>query len=118
MIEFLTSIAFDRWILDFLLLFPLIGAGVVAFVPVARARQTALALTTIEFIISLGLWWAFDSANPAMQFSVSAPWLAEWGIYYRVGLDGISLFMVLLSTGIMPLAVLASYHYITERERL
>ncbi|MDZ4864935.1 MAG: NADH-quinone oxidoreductase subunit M [Gemmatimonadota bacterium] len=118
MTEFLASIAYDRWILDFLLLFPLIGAGVVAFVPVAKAKQTTLALTTIEFIVSLGLWWAFDSANPGMQFSVTAPWLAEWGIYFRVGLDGISLFMVLLSTGIMPLAVLASYSYITERERL
>ena len=118
MTEFLTSIAYDRWILDFLLLLPLIGAAVVAFVPVAKAKQAALILTTIEFVVSLGLWWAFDSSNPAMQFAVSAPWLAEWGIFYRVGLDGISLFMVLLSTGIMPLAVLASYHYITERERL
>jgi NADH-quinone oxidoreductase subunit M len=52
-----------------------------------------------------------------MQFGVSIPWLPEWGITYQLGLDGISLFMVLLTTGIMPLAVLSSYHYITQRER-
>jgi NADH-quinone oxidoreductase subunit M len=51
-----------------------------------------------------------------MQFGQVIPWMPEWGISYRVGLDGISLFMVLLSTGITPLSVLGSWHYIHERE--
>jgi NADH-quinone oxidoreductase subunit M len=53
-----------------------------------------------------------------MQFQVTGPWLAQWGINYTLGLDGLSLFMVLLTTIVMPLAVLSSYKYITMRERL
>jgi len=69
-------------------------------------------------ILSLGLWWAYDPADPAMQFVISVPWLAQWGIRYAIGLDGISLFMVLLSTIIMPLAVLSGFNSITQREKL
>ena len=50
-----------------------------------------------------------------MQLVSSAPWIPRWGISYRVGIDGISLFMVLLTTAIMPLSVLASWQQI-ERE--
>jgi NADH-quinone oxidoreductase subunit M len=74
-------------------------------------------VTILEFLLSAGLWWAFDPTSGGIQFGVVAPWLPQWGINYRVGLDGISLFMVLLSTGLMPLAVLGSWKYITERER-
>ncbi len=52
-----------------------------------------------------------------MQFAASIPWMPQWGIAYRVGIDGISLFMVLLTTLTMPLCVLGSWNYITQRER-
>ena len=77
----------------------------------------ALVVTTLELILSLGLWWAFDPSQAGMQLVSSAPWIPRWGINYRVGIDGISLFMVLLTTVMMPLSVLASWTSITGRER-
>src|SRR5216110_3383449 len=51
-----------------------------------------------------------------MQFMVDLPWIPAWGIHYTVGLDGISLFLVLLTTFLMPLSILGSWSYITRRE--
>ena len=116
--EFLSQIAYDRWILNVLLVLPLLGVIPLVLAPAARARQIALWVSLLELVVSLGLWWAFDQANGGMQFTVTAPWLSAWGVEYRLGLDGVSLFMVLLTTGMMPLAVLASFSYISEREKL
>jgi NADH-quinone oxidoreductase subunit M len=74
-------------------------------------------VTLLEMILSLGLWWAFDVAQGGMQLVSSAPWIPRWGISYQVGIDGISLFMVLLTTIMMPLSVLASWTSIVRRER-
>jgi NADH-quinone oxidoreductase subunit M len=115
--EFLTSIGYGQWILNALIVLPLVGVIPMLVLPAARARVVALVVTGLELLLSLGLWWAFDPSSQAMQFGVSAPWLPQWGISYTLGLDGISLFMVLLTTAIMPLAVLSSFKYITERER-
>src|SRR4029078_4379480 len=52
-----------------------------------------------------------------MQLASSVPWIPRLGVNYAVGIDGISLFMVLLSTGLMRRAVLSSYTYITKYER-
>ena len=116
--QLLASVSYDHWILNTLLILPLVGILPILLLPPARARQVALAVTILELVLSLGLWWAFDTTTSAMQFQVSAPWLQQWGIRYAVGLDGLSLFMVLLTTLVMPLAVLSSFHYITMRERL
>ncbi|HET8650090.1 MAG TPA: NADH-quinone oxidoreductase subunit M [Gemmatimonadales bacterium] len=118
MTEFLHSIGYGHWILHALLILPLVGILPVMFGSEAMAKRVALVVTTIVFVISIGLWWAYDPAVPGMQLTFSVPWISRWGISYAVGLDGISLFMVLLSTGLMPLSVLASWHYITRRERL
>src|SRR2546430_134834 len=52
-----------------------------------------------------------------MQFQLDVPWIPDWGIHYSVGVDGISLFMVLLTTFLVPLSVLGSYRYITTHQR-
>ena len=118
MSDFLLSLAYDRWVLNALIILPLVGALAVALAPAGRARHLALGVTLAEFVVSLGLWWAFDASNALMQFEVDAPWLPQWGIRYTLGLDGISLFMVLLTTAIMPLSVLSSFRYIERREKL
>ena len=117
MTEFLASIGYERWVVSALLILPLVGALGVMFVPVRRLRDTALVFSLVEFILSLGLWWAYDPSNAAMQFTQNLPWLPDWGIWYRVGLDGISLMLVLLTTALTPLAVLSSWEYIHERQR-
>ncbi len=118
MSDFLLQIDYGSWILNTLLILPLVGVIPVVLAPANRAKHIAMAVTLIELVISLGLWWAYDPSHPGMQFAVSGTWIADWGISYSLGLDGISLFMVLLTTAITPLAVLSSFHYIGEREKL
>ncbi len=117
MTEWLTSLAYQRWAIQALLLIPLAGALVVAVAPAALAKRLALAVTLGEFVVSLGLWCLFNPDGPPMQFVSAAPWIPAWGISYRVGLDGMSLTMVLLTTLLMPLSVLGSWSGITTRER-
>jgi NADH-quinone oxidoreductase subunit M len=114
---FLASIYFDRWILHALILLPLAGIVPVLLGDEKSAKRMALVVTTLELILSLGLWWAFDPSQAGMQLVSSAPWIPRWGVSYRTGIDGISLFMVLLTTVMMPLSVLASWTSITRRER-
>jgi NADH-quinone oxidoreductase subunit M len=109
--------SYGHWVLDALLAFPLLAGLVVLVAPPAYAKRLALVGAVIEFLLSLPLWWTFDATAAGMQFAVTRPWISAWGIAYRVGLDGISLFMVLLTTFTMPLAVLGSWNYIKEKER-
>src|SRR6058998_1359660 len=107
---------YQSWVLTALLVWPLLAAVIVCFVPVRLAKHVALAATVIELGISLPLWWLFQPVA-GMQFTARLPWIPAWGISYTVGVDGISLFLVLLTTVLVPLSVLGSYTYITKRER-
>src|SRR5215212_3454923 len=117
MTQFLDSIGYGQWILHALILLPLAGVVPILLGEERSAKRMALAVTLLELVISLGLWWGFDVRNAGMQLVSSAPWIPRWGISYRVGIDGISLFMVLLTTVMMPWSVLASWSSITRRER-
>ncbi|MFQ5703030.1 MAG: NuoM family protein [Gemmatimonadales bacterium] len=114
---FLTTIDYSSWVLDVLLVIPLLAAVPVLLLPADKAKKIALVATILEFGISVPLWWTFEIGTAAWQFEHAYPWIPDWGIYYRVGLDGISLFMVLLTTFTMPLAVLGSWKYIAKQER-
>ena len=129
----LSSIGYDHWILPVLLAVPLIGAiGIwihgagsrprtataedevttgVARIP----RRLALATFAVEFILSLGLWWSFDPANTGWQAVADFRWIGAWGIRFTVGVDGIAVMMVLLTTFIMLLAVGGSWTSIRAR---
>jgi NADH-quinone oxidoreductase subunit M len=115
--DLLSAIDYARWAIPALLLLPLAGAAVVLAAPATAARRLALAFTTLEFLVSCGLWWAYDPTGDAIQLTAARPWIETWGIYYRVGVDGMSLTMVLLTTLLMPLSVLGSWSGITTRER-
>src|SRR3954465_12510862 len=117
MTQLLQTIGYDRWILHVLVLLPLAGVVPVLLGDERSAKRFALVITTLELLLSVGLWWAFDPTQGGMQLVSSAPWIPRWGISYRGGIDGISLFMVLLTTVMMPLSVLASWTSITRRER-
>jgi len=108
---------YGEWILDLLLAFPLLAALAVLLSPETVAKRVALVGTLMEFLLSVPLWWMFDPGTAAMQFQVTHPWIPGWGIMFSLGLDGISLFMVLLTTFTMPLAVLGSWNYIKEKQR-
>ena len=82
-----------------------------------NARWTALWTSLITFLISLVLWTRFDLHEPGYQFVESATWLPEYGIGYRMGVDGISVLFVLLSTALTPICILASWDSIKLRVR-
>jgi len=106
---------YARWVLTALLVWPLIAAALILALPARHAKYVALVASLVEFALSIPLWWQFVPAG-GMQFVTDAAWIAPWGIHYTVGVDGISLFMVLLTTFLMPLSVLGSWSYITKRE--
>jgi len=77
-------------------------------------RSYGLTITFIEFVLSLWLWLSFDGTNPSMQFMESLSLFSSYGINYSVGVDGISLFLVVLSTFMTFIALLGlgSTHHV------
>lgn len=83
---------------------------------VARnARYVALWTSLITFILSLFIWFGFDRGSSAFQFVEKAEWIRGYNISYHMGVDGISMLFVLLSTLLTPLCVLASWDAIKVR---
>ncbi len=105
-------------LLTALIFFPLAGALLLFFLPRENhglIRNTTLLVTLVEFLLSLPLAIGFDGASAAMQFVSRAPWIPGYGIEYHVGVDGISLWLVLLTTFLMPIAVLSTYQAVGKR---
>jgi len=129
MASFLDSIGYNSWILPALLLIPLGGAAIVLLLPARAgtadstaiespaARQVAFWFFMLEFIVSLGLWWSFNPADTGWQASVDVAWIPTWGVRFTLGIDGIALMMVLLTTFIMPLSALGSWTSIRTKVR-
>jgi NADH-quinone oxidoreductase subunit M len=81
-----------------------------------NSRWIALWTTLVTFGLSLMLVWRFDPAQTDFQFVERASWLAT-GINYHMGVDGISLPLIILTTAIMPLCIIASWRSVTMRVR-
>ncbi len=112
------SILFEsHWVLSALVGLPLLGGAVCLLVTEEQSRHVALATSVAAFLISLPLFWTFREGTAAIQNYVSVPWIDAWGIGYTIGIDGISLLMVLLTTFVTPLAILGSYSYIRRQQR-
>lgn len=79
------------------------------------ARRITLAFTLLVFAISLPLWYLFDTSSHEMQFVTRVPWIPAFNINYAVGVDGISVLLVLLTTLITPMCVLCSWKAIDNR---
>ena len=97
---------------------PLLWAVLILLVPSSQenlARILALCGSTATFAISLLLWVRFNPAEAGFQLAEKAPWLKDFGINYFVGVDGFSLLLVLLSTFLIPIIVLASWKYIEHK---
>ena len=106
-------------LLSLLTWLPLVGGLVIMSVRgdeatvASNARWTALWTSLIVFVLSLVLWARFDGSEPGFQFVESAVWMPQWGITYKLGVDGISVLFVLLSTLLTPICILASWDTIT-----
>src|ERR1700684_3002642 len=79
------------------------------------ARWIALWISLATFAVSVEMWAAFDPSRADFQLIEKADWLPDFNIGYRMGIDGISLFFVLLSTFLTPICVLASWFAVTRR---
>ncbi len=126
--DFLVQINYNAWILPALLLIPIAGAlallatgsfsnddGTLEAAP--GARWVALLFFLLEFVVSMGLWWSYDPAGARWQATYDHWWIIPWNARLSMGIDGISLMMVLLTTVIMPLAVLGSWTSIRTKVR-
>jgi NADH-quinone oxidoreductase subunit M len=94
---------------------PLIGAVAILLLPNARtARWIALITTIVTFVISLMVWAGFDPSNPGFQLVEKHDWLGG-GISYHMGVDGISMLFVVLTAGLMPFCIAASWESVEHR---
>ena len=102
---------------------PLAGAAIIMAVQgeervvASNARWTALWTSLITFGLSLILWFRFDPSTADFQFNERVEWLPEFGVAYRMGVDGLSVLFVLLSTVLIPICVLASWESVQTRVR-
>jgi len=107
-------------ILSLVTFLPLVGVLIILFInddsEIARRniRMVALLTTGFTFLISLLIWIGFDNSDPGFQFVEKVAWL-DSGISYHVGVDGISMLFVILTTFLMPLSILASWEAIQKR---
>ena len=108
-------------ILSVLVFLPIAGAIFIAFLSddedgARNARWVALWTTLFTFAISLLLVWRFDPSSADFQFVEKYPWLGG-AINYSMGVDGISLPLVILTTAILPISIVASWTAIQRRVR-
>jgi NADH-quinone oxidoreductase subunit M len=83
----------------------------------SNARWTALWTSLIVLMLSIVLWVKFDPDEPGFQFLEEIAWLPEYGVGYKMGVDGISVLLVLLCTVLTPICILASWEAITRSVR-
>ncbi len=110
-------------ILSLITWLPLIGGVVIMSVRgdeetvASNARWTALWTSLIVLVLSLVLWVKFDPSDANFQFVEEVKWLPEYGVGYKLGVDGISVLFVLLSTVLTPICILASWEAIKQSVR-
>ncbi len=108
----------DFPLLSILLVLPVVGSILLAVLPrdrVSLLKGVAFATTLVVLVLSLALYFNFQTGAPGFQFEEVRPWIPTLNIGYHVGVDGISLFLVLLTTLLSALAVLSSWRAITEQ---
>src|SRR6266404_1551864 len=109
-------------ILTIITFVPLAGALILALLPkgtgVSRGRiirWTALVVSLLELLLAARLPFYFDRANPGFQFDIDVPWIATPNIHYHLAIDGISLWLVVLTAFLTPLCVLISWRSVHDR---
>jgi NADH-quinone oxidoreductase subunit M len=102
--------------------FPLIGVLVLLFINKEQKnalRWTALITSLLTFAISVWMLVQFKPGNPDLQFVINLPWIqvAGWNISYYMGVDGISILLVMLTTFLVPISILSTWTAVEDRVR-
>jgi NADH-quinone oxidoreductase subunit M len=105
--------------LSLLVWLPILGGLYVALfgprVAAVHAERDAIGVALITFLLSLGLWWGFDNDSLRMQYEELAPWIASLNVNYHLGIDGISLPLIVLTTVSTLLVVIAAAGSVHDR---
>ncbi|MBI3365530.1 MAG: NADH-quinone oxidoreductase subunit M [Ignavibacteriae bacterium] len=105
-------------LLTILIFLPLIGGLLILFFKKGNPNAikiAGIALSTVTLIVSLIVYVGFDASNPGMQFTHKTVWISSFDISYSVGIDGMSLLLVMLTTFLTPIAMLSSWNSIEKR---
>ena len=102
-------------ILSIVIFLPLIGALLIAVAPASSARPLALGTAVLTCIVSLLLLIGYSPGRPGFQFVETASWIPAFGIQYKLGADGLSVALVVLTTTLTSIAILASFKPIQTR---
>jgi NADH-quinone oxidoreductase subunit M len=106
--------------LNLVIFFPLVGVLALLLIPGEKKtalRWTALAASLVTFGLSIWMLTMFDKSNPDLQLGLTLPWIqvAGWNINYAIGIDGLSILLVLLTTFLSPIAILSTWKAVEER---
>ncbi|MCK4578452.1 MAG: NADH-quinone oxidoreductase subunit M, partial [Candidatus Marinimicrobia bacterium] len=107
----------NQHLLSLVIFVPAIGAGLILMLPAQRSgaiKRVALVASLVTFALSYFLFSGFR-ANAAFQFIEKVAWIPGYGISYHVGIDGISLLLVMLTTFIAPVTILSAFDSIKKR---
>jgi NADH-quinone oxidoreductase subunit M len=102
----------DPMLLNLVLWLPVFGMVAIALLPKGRdsqVRALTLVVTLLQLVLTAILYQRFDPGVSGLQFATSQPWIREWGIEYRIGLDGINVLLVALTAFLGPLVVAGSF---------
>jgi len=107
-------------LLSLIVFLPLVGVALLFLVDrnaAALSKWIALGTSGLTFLVSLALLWGFDPLATGFQFVEQHAWIPAWGVDYHVGLDGITVFLVLLTTLLTWVAVLGTWHAVHKHVR-
>lgn len=103
--------------LVFTSLTPLFGVFILSFIPSVNRnllKVFTFSVCCLTFIFSLLLWLYFDSSDPSFQFLVTVKWIPSFNLYYTLGVDGLSIFFIILTTFLIILCILVSWNSVTH----
>ncbi len=96
---------------------PFVGALLVAILPQGVAKMASLGVSLLVLAVSLPLWFGYDPAGANFQFVENMPWIDAFGVSYHMGIDGVSLLLILLTTVLTPIIVLAGFSGVEHGHR-
>jgi len=111
----------DAILLNIVLYLPLLGIALIVALPEGqddRVRHLSFGVMLAQFVITAMLYLRFDPTVAGLQAETNLPWIADWGVYYRIGLDGYNVLLVLLTAFLGPLVVAGAFSAIQKDVKL
>jgi len=111
----------ESTVLNLVLWLPALGMAALLLAPRGSDRAIrgfALAVMLLQFVLTAWLYAKFDGGRPGLQFETRIPWIADWGVYYHVGLDGLNVLLVALTAYLGPLVVAGAFSAVQKNVKL